>query len=95
VDQTPEPPADHPLRGKTVVVTGTLANFSRQQAQDAIKVKGGKAAGSVSKKTDYVVVGESAGSKADDARRLGVRILTEAEFQQLLDGAAPTPAADS
>ncbi len=86
VDQTPEPPADHPLRGKTVVITGTLQKYSRQQAQDAVKAAGGKAASSVSKKTDYVVVGQEAGSKADDARRLGVRTISEAEFASLLAG---------
>ncbi len=90
-DTTPEPPADHPFRGKTVVITGALEGFSRQQAQDAVKAKGGKAAGSVSKKTDYVVAGAEAGSKADDARRLGVRIITEAEFVRLLGGELPRP----
>ncbi len=90
-DETPEPPADHPIRGRTVVVTGALQGFSRQQAQDAVKSRGGKTAGSVSKKTDFVVAGAEAGSKADDAKRLGVRIITEAEFVRLLDGELPDP----
>ena len=73
------------LEGLTVVVTGTLENFSRDSAKEAIVSRGGKAAGSVSKKTDYVVVGENAGSKETKARELGIRILTEAEFVELLD----------
>ena len=89
VDQSPESPSGHVLRGKTVVVTGSLQHFSRQQAQDAVKAVGGKAASSVSKKTDYVVVGSDAGSKAEEARRLGVRTLSESEFQALLDGHLP------
>jgi len=73
-----------PLAGKTVVVTGTLEGFSREEAESAIRAAGGKAAGSVSSKTDYVVVGESAGSKADKAQQLGVPILDEAGFRELL-----------
>ncbi len=78
--------APRTLEGLTVVVTGSLENFSRDEAKEAILSRGGKASGSVSKKTDYVVVGENAGSKADSARRLGVRVLDEAGFRQLLDG---------
>ncbi len=74
------------LEGLTVVVTGSLDGFSRDSAKEAILSRGGKAAGSVSKKTDYVVVGESAGSKADKAEQLGVPILDEAGFVTLLDG---------
>ena len=73
------------LEGLTVVVTGSLETFSRDSAKEAILARGGKAAGSVSKKTDYVVVGENAGSKADKAEQLGVPILDEAGFQQLLE----------
>ncbi|WP_257202374.1 NAD-dependent DNA ligase LigA [Corynebacterium cystitidis] len=73
------------LAGVTVVVTGTLENFTRDSAKEAILSRGGKAAGSVSKKTDYVVVGENAGSKEDKARELGVPILDEAGFQVLLE----------
>ena len=74
------------LEGLTVVVTGSLDDFSRDSAKEAILTRGGKAAGSVSKKTDYVVVGENAGSKAEKAEQLGVPILDEAGFEQLLEG---------
>jgi DNA ligase (NAD+) len=74
------------LEGLTVVVTGSLVDFSRDSAKEAILARGGKASGSVSKKTDYVVVGESAGSKAEKAEQLGVPILDEAGFVQLLEG---------
>ena len=74
------------LEGLTVVVTGSLDGFSRDGAKEAIITRGGKAAGSVSKKTDYVVVGENAGSKETTARELGLRILDEAQFAALLTG---------
>jgi DNA ligase (NAD+) len=73
------------LEGLTVVVTGSLVDFSRDSAKEAILARGGKAAGSVSKKTDYVVVGDNAGSKADKAEQLGVAILDEAGFKVLLE----------
>jgi DNA ligase (NAD+) len=73
------------LEGLTVVVTGSLDRFTRDSAKEAIIARGGKAAGSVSKKTDYVVVGENAGSKADKAEELGVQILDEAGFEALLE----------
>lgn len=73
------------LAGLTVVVTGSLEGFSRDSAKEAILARGGKAAGSVSKKTDYVVVGPGAGSKEAKARELGLTILDEAGFRQLLD----------
>ncbi|MGZ4600497.1 MAG: NAD-dependent DNA ligase LigA [Oryzihumus sp.] len=73
------------LSGLTVVVTGSLEGFSRDEAKEAILSRGGKAAGSVSKKTDYVVVGENAGSKADKAQELGLTILDEAGFRRLLE----------
>ncbi len=72
-----------PLSGKTIVVTGTLQRFSRDEIKEFILAHGGKAAGSVSKKTDFVVAGEEAGSKLDKARELGVAILTEEEFLKL------------
>ncbi len=77
------------LEGLTVVVTGSLDDFSRDSAKEAILARGGKAAGSVSKKTDFVVVGENAGSKADKAEQLGVPVLDEAGFKALLDNGPP------
>uniref|UniRef100_UPI003D7E1402 BRCT domain-containing protein n=1 Tax=Kineococcus sp. SYSU DK001 TaxID=3383122 RepID=UPI003D7E1402 len=74
------------LEGLTVVVTGSLAGYSRDEAKEAILSRGGKASSSVSKKTDFVVVGEAAGSKADKAEQLGLRILDEAGFTALLEG---------
>ncbi|WP_052336488.1 NAD-dependent DNA ligase LigA [Nocardioides alkalitolerans] len=74
------------LEGLTVVVTGSLTAFSRDEVKEAIIGRGGKASGSVSKKTSYVVVGDSPGSKAEKAEQLGVRILDEAGFVALLDG---------
>jgi len=73
------------LEGLTVVVTGSLVDFSRDSAREAILSHGGKAAGSVSKKTDYVVVGDNAGSKADKAEQLGVQVLDEDGFKKLLE----------
>lgn len=73
------------LAGKTVVVTGSLEGYSRDSAKEAILERGGKAAGSVSKKTDYVVVGANAGSKAAKAEELGIPMLNEAQFAQLLE----------
>lgn len=72
------------LEGLTVVVTGTLENYSRDSAKEAILLRGGKASGSVSKKTDYLVAGASAGSKLDKAESLGVPVLDEEAFGRLL-----------
>jgi DNA ligase (NAD+) len=72
------------LEGLTVVVTGTLEGFSRDEAKEAILVRGGKAAGSVSKKTSYLVAGDNAGTKRDKAEQLGVPILDEDGFRELL-----------
>ncbi len=69
-----------PFSGMTVVITGTLASLSRREAEALVEQNGGKAAGSVSKKTSFVVVGESAGSKADKAQALGIPMLSETEF---------------
>ena len=80
-------PGEGPLAGKTLVVTGTLAGFSREEAEEAIRAAGGHAAGSVSAKTDYLVAGEKAGSKLARAEKLGIPILDEAAFRQVLTGA--------
>lgn len=84
------------LEGLTIVVTGSLPTLSRDEAKEAIIIRGGKAAGSVSKNTSYVVAGENAGSKLDKAEQLGIRVLDEDGFKALLggvlepaDGAAP------
>jgi DNA ligase (NAD+) len=78
------------LEGLTIVVTGSLVDFSRDSAKEAILVRGGKASGSVSKKTDYVVVGDNAGTKADKAEQLGVPVLDEDGFKALLADGPPT-----
>ncbi|RJO59527.1 NAD-dependent DNA ligase LigA [Candidatus Parcubacteria bacterium] len=72
------------LAKKTIVVTGTLGNFSREEAKTAIREAGGHWLNSVSSKTDYVVVGENPGSKAGKAKKLGVKILSEKEFREML-----------
>jgi DNA ligase (NAD+) len=73
------------LEGLTVVVTGSLQDFSRDSAKEAIISRGGKAAASVSKNTDFVVIGDNAGSKADKAEQLGLPILDEDGFKTLLE----------
>jgi len=77
--------SEGPLTGKTLVVTGTLPSLTRDEAKALIESAGGKVAGSVSKKTDYVVAGEAAGSKLDKAQQLGVSILDEAGLRALLE----------
>jgi DNA ligase (NAD+) len=76
--------AGGPLAGKTVVVTGTLPGYDRQAAEEAIRAAGGKAGGSVSKKTDYLLAGDNAGSKLAKAQELGVQILDEDAFRKLI-----------
>ena len=78
--------ASGPLSGKSLVVTGTLEGFSREEAEEAIRAAGGKPAGSVSKKTDYLVAGEKAGSKLAKAQELGVPVVDEAGFRRVLAG---------
>ena len=73
-----------PFAGKIVVLTGTLAAMTRDEAKDRIEAAGGKVTGSVSKKTDYVVAGTEAGSKLDKANELGVKVLDEKEFLKLI-----------
>ena len=72
--------------GKTFVLTGTLPTLTRDEASEMIRVRGGKASSSVSKKTDFVLAGEKAGSKLDKANALGVKVITEAEFLTMLEG---------
>ena len=81
-DPQMEKPAaeDQPLAGKSVVVTGTLETFDRKGIEDLILKLGGKASGSVSKKTSFLVAGENAGSKLDKAKSLGVEVISEKEF---------------
>ena len=79
-------PADYgsPVAGMTFVLTGALSKFTREEATEKIELLGGKASGSVSKKTTYVVVGENAGSKERKARELGIPILSEDEFLNMI-----------
>ncbi|USG66448.1 NAD-dependent DNA ligase LigA [Brevibacillus ruminantium] len=78
--------ADLPFAGKTIVLTGTLSTMTRQEAEEAIARLGGKVTGSVSKKTDLVIAGEKAGSKLEKAEKLGVTVMDEAGFRELLQG---------
>jgi DNA ligase (NAD+) len=80
----PAAAVNSPIAGKTFVLTGTLPTLTRDAAKDMIEVLGGKVAGSVSKKTDYVVAGAEAGSKLDKAQALGVAILDEVQFRELI-----------
>jgi DNA ligase (NAD+) len=83
IDPKMEKPAaseDQPLAGQTVVITGTLPTLERKEAEDLVVKHGGKASGSVSKKTSFVVAGESAGSKLTKAKELGIAVIDEAEF---------------
>ncbi len=77
---------DNRFEGKTFVLTGTLENYTRGEASNLIEKFGGKTSGTVSKKTDYVLAGEEAGSKLTKAQSLGVTVITEAEFQEMVNG---------
>lgn len=85
-EEGPAPPAKGPLVGKTLVLTGTLANLTREDATERIEAAGGKVTGSVSKKTDYVVAGADPGSKLTKAEELGTAVLDEAGLLKLLQG---------
>jgi DNA ligase (NAD+) len=78
------PPSQGPLAGRTLVLTGTLPEWSRETATERILAAGGRVTGSVSKNTDYLVAGESAGSKLEKAERLGVEVLSEEGLRELL-----------
>lgn len=82
-------PTPQPLAGKTFVITGTLPNLSRDRAKALIQQAGGKVTGSVSKKTDYLLAGEAAGSKLTKAQDLGITILNEAELEAMVSGNEP------
>ena len=82
------PPGEGPLAGKTVVLTGTLPTLTREQATERILAAGGRVTTSVSRRTDYVVAGEAAGSKLEKAERLRVPVLDEAGLEMLLRGDA-------
>ena len=75
---------NNPFAGKTIVATGKLENYTRDSIQMKLLSLGAKPASSVTKKTDYVIVGEKAGSKLAKAQQLGIRTLTEAEFEAML-----------
>ena len=84
------PPGEGPLAGKTLVLTGTLPELTREQATEQIVAAGGKVTGSVSRKTDYVVAGASPGSKLAQAERLGVAVLDEDGLLRLLGSGQPS-----
>ncbi len=83
-DEQVQEASDNPFKGKTVVFTGTLQNMTREEAERLIESMGGRASGSVSSKTDFVVAGEEAGSKLDKAKKLHIRILSEDEFMKMI-----------
>ena len=77
---------DNRFEGKTFVLTGTLEEYTREEASNLIEKFGGKTSGTVSKKTDYVLAGEEAGSKLLKAQTLGITIITEKEFKEMIGG---------
>jgi DNA ligase (NAD+) len=84
IDRTTEGALDERFAGKQFVLTGTLSNYTRDEAKALIEGRGGRVTSSVSKKTDYVIAGDEAGSKLDKATTLGVTVLDEAAFKGML-----------
>ena len=84
MQETEENEEDARFSGMTFVLTGTLENYTRGEAQDIIEKFGGKASSSVSKKTTYVLAGKEAGSKLEKANKLGVRVISESEFEEMI-----------
>ena len=81
--------ASGPLAGKSVVVTGAIEGYSREEAEEAVRAAGAKPAGSVSRKTDYLVAGPGAGSKLAKAQELGVTIVDAGDFERFIKGELP------
>jgi DNA ligase (NAD+) len=88
-EQEGHPPGEGPLAGKTLVLTGTLPDLTREAATERILAAGGRVTGSVSRNTDWVVAGESAGTKLAKAEKLGVGVIDEGGLLALLDGGEP------
>jgi DNA ligase (NAD+) len=84
IEQVAPAPKSGPFSGQTVVVTGTLEGYSREEAEAAVRTAGGSVSSSISKKTSFLLAGEAAGSKLSKAETLGVPVLTEAEFRKRL-----------
>ena len=82
-------PRTNPFAGKTFVITGTLTKRAKSDAQISIEARGGRVAGAPSKKTDYLLAGDRAGTKLDKARTLGVTVLSEQDFDRMIQQAGP------
>jgi len=89
-EEGPAPGTEGPLAGKTLVITGTLPEMSREAATERVEEAGGKVTSSVSKKTDYLLAGADPGSKLAKAEKLGTEVIDEARLRELLTGAQPS-----
>ena len=85
----PSAPRTNPFAAKTFVISGTLARRAKADAQMSIEARGGKVTGAVSRKTDYLLAGDKAGASLDRARALGVPVLSEADFERMIQQAGP------